>query len=64
MKYPLDQAAQTDNIVPNTKQQRTLISSQADEHKKHSGENNTDIAEVLNQDAQEDKEGLVWRKRL
>lgn len=42
--------------------QRTLISPQADEHKKHSCEIKADTAEVLNQNTQENKEGSVWHR--
>jgi len=43
--------------------QTTLITSQADEHKKRSCEINTDIAELSNQSTQEDKEGSVRHRR-
>lgn len=44
--------------------QRMLISSQDDKHRKHSCEINADIAEVLNQNTQADKEGSGWHRWL
>lgn len=41
LKCLRDQAAETANIIPDKKMQRTLTPSQADEHKKHSCEINS-----------------------